>query len=395
MAVLFPGVRAVPRRRSEPPRVGVPAAGTGGGVTSALLDPSRTGRGFWELLVARAAATPDAVLAIDERGRQVTFAEYRDRAEVVAAGLADRGVGEGSVVVWQLPTWIESFVLMGALVRLGATQVPLIPSYRAREVSFIIRQTGAELFVVPSPWKKFDYPDMARTIAGEVDGLDVLVVDAENRELPIGDPTRLAPVPPSPAAAEDFPVRWVYFTSGTTASPKGTRHTDATLFGAVAGMVAMLEPGPGDRSSMVFPFAHIGGVVWLLTSLVCGSAHLVVESFNAETTIPMLAANGVTLAGTGTPFNLAYLQAQRDLTASVSGRPVVSPGTGVHVGRRPEAADAPRRPAGRAGWDGHPVQLRDDRGADRHVLRPPRVGGPPGQHRGQGVAGRGSQDPDR
>jgi cyclohexanecarboxylate-CoA ligase len=150
----------------------------------------------------------------------VTFAEYRDRAEVVAAGLADRGVGEGSVVVWQLPTWIESFVLMGALVRLGATQVPLIPSYRAREVSFIIRQTGAEFFVVPSPWKKFDYPDMARTIAAEVDGLDVLVVDAGNRELPTGDPTRLAPVPPSPADAEDFPVRWVYFTSGTTPPPR-------------------------------------------------------------------------------------------------------------------------------------------------------------------------------
>jgi cyclohexanecarboxylate-CoA ligase len=70
---------------------------------------------------------------------------------------------------------------------------------------------------------------------------------------------------------------------------------------------------------MVFPFAHIGGVVWLLTSFVCGSAHLVVESFNAETTIPMLAANDVTLAGTGTPFNLAYLQAQRELTASSPG----------------------------------------------------------------------------
>ena len=94
-------------------------------MTSTLLDPSQTGRGFWELLVARAAATPDAVLAIDERGQQVTFAEYRDRAEVVAAGLADRGIGEGSVVVWQLPTWIESFVLMGALVwRPGCRPAP-------------------------------------------------------------------------------------------------------------------------------------------------------------------------------------------------------------------------------------------------------------------------------
>ena len=32
-------------------------------MTSVLLDPSRTGRGFWELLVARSEATPDALLA--------------------------------------------------------------------------------------------------------------------------------------------------------------------------------------------------------------------------------------------------------------------------------------------------------------------------------------------
>jgi acyl-CoA synthetase (AMP-forming)/AMP-acid ligase II len=288
-------------------------------VTSTLLDPAQTGRGFWGLLSARADATPDDVLAIDERGQQITFAEYRDRAEVVAAGLAARGITDGSVVAWQLPTWIETIVLTGALARLGATQVPLIPSYRAREVSFIIRQTGARLFVVPSLWKKFDYPGMARAIAAEVDGLEVLVMDTEERTLPEGDRSLLPAPSSSPESPGDFPVRWVYFTSGTTASPKGTRHTDATLFGSVEGMLAMLEPGRGDRSSMVFPFAHIGGVVWLLTSFVCGSTHLVVESFDPATTIPMLAANEVTLAGIGTPFNLAYLRAQRELTASSPG----------------------------------------------------------------------------
>jgi len=119
---------------------------------------------------------------------------------------------------------------------------------------------------------------------------------------------------------EDVPVRWVYFTSGTTASPKGTRHTDATLIGAVPGMLGMVDPAPGDRSTLVFPFAHIAGVVWLLTSFAAGSTHLLAEAFDPAVTIPMLAANGVTLAGIGTPFNLAYLKAQRELTQ-------VSPGT--------------------------------------------------------------------
>lgn len=274
------------------------------------------GRDFWEQLCARIDATPDGVLAIDERGVALTFAGYRSRAEEVAAGLAPLGIGPGSVVAWQLPTWVETMVLAGALVRLGAVQVPLIPSYRAREVGFILGQTGASHLVVPSVWKGFDYPAMAQVIADERTGLQVVVVDTHTRALPSGDPATL---PPVAVSGDELPVRWLYFTSGTTAAPKGTRHTDATLLGAVEGMLCMLEPGPGDRSTLVFPFAHIGGVVWLLTSFAAGSTHLLCESFDPDTTIPMLAANGVTLAGIGTPFNLAYLRAQRALAQGSPG----------------------------------------------------------------------------
>ena len=63
---------------------------------------------LWELLEARVAATPDAVMAVDEHGNAITFAEYRAAAERAAAGLARHGIGEGDVVSWQLPTWIES-----------------------------------------------------------------------------------------------------------------------------------------------------------------------------------------------------------------------------------------------------------------------------------------------
>ena len=53
---------------------------------------------LWASICARADATPLKQMAIDEAGRTMTFAEYRDACEVSAAGLADRGVGAGSVV---------------------------------------------------------------------------------------------------------------------------------------------------------------------------------------------------------------------------------------------------------------------------------------------------------
>ena len=74
-------------------------------------------------LIARAIEeTPDALLAVDEEMRTMTFAEFAEEAERAAAGLAVYGVGEGSVVTWQLPTWLESLVLVAALSRLGAVQ---------------------------------------------------------------------------------------------------------------------------------------------------------------------------------------------------------------------------------------------------------------------------------
>src|SRR2546421_4336558 len=90
------------------------------------------GRNLWELLQKRAEATPDAVMAVDETGRSVTFAGYKSEAERAAAGLARLGIGAGDVVSWQLPTWLESIVLLPALSPLRAVPNPQLPIYPQR-----------------------------------------------------------------------------------------------------------------------------------------------------------------------------------------------------------------------------------------------------------------------
>jgi len=263
---------------------------------------------LWELLERRVEATPDAVMAIDQDGRSLTFAEYRTEAERAAAGLARHGVGEGDVVSWQLPTWLESLVLVAALSRLGAVQNPLLPIYRHREVSFVCRQAQSSLYVVPGTWRGFDYEELARQVADGQPGLQVLVAD---KALPKGDPSALPPPPAAPADPGDLPIRWYYYTSGTTADPKGAQHTDFSLKSAAVGMCERLEVTEADRIGCVFPFTHVAGAVYIFSALAYGCTMLVVEAFDAETTPPVLAANGVTLAGAGTPFHMAYLAYQR------------------------------------------------------------------------------------
>ena len=159
---------------------------------------------LWELIEGRAAKTPNTTTSVDERGRALTFQALKERAERTAAGLHAIGIGDGSVVSWQLPTWNESVVLVAALARLGAVQNPILPIYRERELGFILRQAKTRLFVVPSSFRGVDFAEMARGIAKEIDGLDVLVCD---RELPDGDPESL---PPPAASAKDPPVRWYF-----------------------------------------------------------------------------------------------------------------------------------------------------------------------------------------
>src|SRR5439155_15084399 len=109
-----------------------------------------------ESVEGRAQESPDALFLTDEGKRTMTFAEYQQAAEVAAAGLAAIGIGEDTPVTWQLPTWIESFVLVAALSRLGAVQNPVMPIYRQREVGFVTDQTSARLLVVPTTFRRFD-----------------------------------------------------------------------------------------------------------------------------------------------------------------------------------------------------------------------------------------------
>jgi acyl-CoA synthetase (AMP-forming)/AMP-acid ligase II len=279
------------------------------------------GRTLWELIEKRAAQTPDAEMAVDDRDRHITFGEYKGQVEQTAAALVERGIGEGDVVTWQLPTWFESMVLAGALARIGAIQNPILPIYREREVSFCVKQAGSKLIIVPSESGGFDYATMAKAIAEDAGGVDVLIVDQGG--LPAGDTTALPPAPTDPDA-----IRWLFYTSGTTADPKGAQHADPNIAAVAKGMSERLEIDDADRVAMVFPITHIGGIIWLCTSLQTGCVLVFVSTFFVNG-VEILKQHDVTLAGAGTVFHQAYLAAQQASDTPIFPRVRAFPGGGA------------------------------------------------------------------
>src|SRR5690606_1314417 len=152
-----------------------------------------------------------------------------------------------------------------------------------------VEQSGAELVVVPSTFANFDFESMARAITSELDGVDVMVCD---RSLPEAEPTNLLPPP-----TDGHEVRWLFYTSGTTADPKGARHTDMTINAEAAGMVERLEVTESDRNALAFPFPHIGGIAWLYSSLMTGCTNILFQAFVPDQVVKVLQDEGVTLAG--------------------------------------------------------------------------------------------------
>ncbi|MSW29599.1 MAG: AMP-binding protein [Actinobacteria bacterium] len=258
---------------------------------------------MWELVEARAAASPDAVALIED-DREITFKQLRDLSERVAAGFHEFGMRHGSRVTWQLPTRIETVVTSLALARIGAIQNPIIPIYRDREVGFVLQQTDAEYFLIPGDWNGFDFDEMAGRIRDDL-GIDPTVMIAYD-ELPQAEPYTL---PPAPTAGDE--VRWIYYTSGTTSAPKGVRHTDQSLMAGGLGLADALSLTVEDVGSIAFPYAHIAGPDYLMMLLYRGCGAVLIEAFALDVAVELFARKGATMAGGGPAFYQMYLAKQR------------------------------------------------------------------------------------
>jgi len=267
----------------------------------------------WELVERAAATFPERVLLADDHSRSLTGAGLRAAALVVAAGLHDLGIGPGAVVSWQLPTTLEAMVVKLALARLGAVQNPVIPVLREREVAFITAQLESAFLLVPEEWRGFAHGAMARALAGDRD-LRVVVCDhatdpasiGNTLRLPVGDPATL---PPPPSGDPDA-VRWIYYSSGTTAEPKGARHTDPSVMASASGVVGPLGARSDDVFPLAIPITHIGGIAMLTASLLTGMRLVLFDVFDPATTSERMAAHDVTVLGSAVPFFVAFMEAQ-------------------------------------------------------------------------------------
>ena len=103
----------------------------------------------------------------------------------------------------------------------------------------------------------------------------------------------------------------MFYTSGTTASPKGVRHTDHAVI-EIGIQMAIRQGFEGtDRFGIAFPFTHIGGLTNLCVCLYTGLTLVLLESFVPAQAVDVFARLGVTTIGGGPAFYRAFVDQQR------------------------------------------------------------------------------------
>jgi acyl-CoA synthetase (AMP-forming)/AMP-acid ligase II len=205
---------------------------------------------------------PDSIAVVDASGRH-SFEKLGRHSAMVAELIRAHGVQPGDVVSIQLPNRYETVVVAVAAQAVGAVINPLLPNYRAHELSHVFRVARPRMVFTPAVYRDWDYRPMVEGLRASTGSSPVHVIvddditggDVQLRDVLAGPPPERGLQPIGAASA----VSEIIFTSGTESTPKAVMHTEETANFAVRTAFTDLGLPPDAVVWMPSPVGHSTG----------------------------------------------------------------------------------------------------------------------------------------
>ena len=254
---------------------------------------------FPDWLAHRAATTPDRI-ALVASGQSLTFAALDAEATRAAMALDGHGVQAGDRVATLLPNGERAVVVAHAVLRLGATLVPLNTRLSCAELAALLGDARPRVLVVDA--RTAALGDAARR---ECRGAAVTSVDAAQlggADVAPAGPASTARAVPAPVAgialklehqADD--VLAIIYTSGTTGQPKGAMLTVGNFWWSALGSALNLGTHADDRWLACLPLFHVGGLSIVFRAAIYGITAIVHDGFDAAAVNRAIDEDGVTI----------------------------------------------------------------------------------------------------
>ncbi len=262
-------------------------------------------------LLEQSARRDPGKLAVIMDEHRLRYAELNGAANKLANALVHLGIKPGDKVAIMLPNTPHFPIAYYAILKTGATVVPLNVLFKSNEVAYHLEDSDAVALIV---WEGF--AGEAATGFFKVENCQHLIVvqaPGSTNELPNGAHAfnqLLADNVPVFDTVQTRPddTAVILYTSGTTGRPKGAELTHFNMFfNAMISATKVIEIQPSDVGMAVLPLFHSFGQTCVMnTCLYAGATITLLPRFEPVKAFEVLARDKVTIFA-GVPTMYFYL----------------------------------------------------------------------------------------
>jgi len=176
----------------------------------------------------------------------------------------------------------DLYMILTAIMRMGAIAVPLNYMLKGREIRYIVENCGARTFITDA--HVFDLNIRERDRLPTISQWVMAGPEKDAREgfVSLDRLTREAPDAWAPITLDPDQPAAIFYTSGTTGFPKGAITTSRGLLTIQKIAAAVLPAGSRDFGILSLPLAHIMGFAVSTIGIVAGTPGYFMRFFNPE-----------------------------------------------------------------------------------------------------------------
>jgi natural product biosynthesis luciferase-like monooxygenase protein/amino acid adenylation domain-containing protein len=218
-----------------------------------------------EMFEEQAIVCADTFAVIDDE-REVSYRELNEHANRLVRRLSALGIQPNSRVALCMPRSVRMVIALLAILKTGATYVPIDPAYPAERIAYLIEDSAPSAVLLQA-----QIPETARL------AIQTALLH-KNRNVPLID-LELDAVhwehePASNLAVPDLPppdesVAYVIYTSGSTGKPKGVANTVAGLRNRLSWFHQSISKG-APITAFKTSVGFVDSVTEILETLVAG-----------------------------------------------------------------------------------------------------------------------------
>ncbi|HEV8532012.1 MAG TPA: AMP-binding protein [Methylomirabilota bacterium] len=261
-------------------------------------------------VIERGASLFGDAPAVIQNERSLSFREFKDRVDALAAGLAGLGMTKGDRICVLAQNDVAYLTLYGACARQGVIAYPINWRLTGEEVERVVERAAPKMMVVDGSTLGVvaGWPESKKAIEhwyqfGGSGGAGLKPFDSI-----AGGARVTAPADVSPA--DPFAV---ISTAAVDVIPRGAVLTHANVVTANLTAMACLGLSATDHYLLALPLFHITGLGMALAHMHAGATNVVVPRFDAEEAVRLIDRHRITHISDFPPVLANLLDAAKKL----------------------------------------------------------------------------------